>query len=89
MLICANQQFVSLQKQISMLQVIKGTYENGKIILGEDPPVKTTTQVLITFLTEENNNDSKNKRKAPGSLKGMVDIPKDFNEPLEDLKDYM
>ena len=72
-----------------MLQVIKGTFENGKIILDEEPPVKTTTQVLITFLTEENNSLLNNKRKAPGSLRGLVDIPEDFNSPLEDLKDYM
>lgn len=72
-----------------MLQVIKGIYENGKIILKEEPPVKTATQVLITFLTEENDNGLESKRKAPGSLKGLVDIPDDFNEPLEDLKDYM
>lgn len=72
-----------------MLSVIKGTYDNGKIILEEPSPVKTTTPVLITFLIGESNNSFETKRNAPGSLKGMVDIPDDFNEPLEDLKDYM
>ena len=70
-----------------MLTTIKGVYDHGKIVLAEEPPVKTKTDVMVTFLTNENT-DFK-KRGVPGSLKGLVNIPNDFNEPLEDLKDYM
>ncbi len=70
-----------------MLTAIKGYYDNGKIVLMEDAPVKTKTDVIITFLADVNS-DTKRKR-IPGGLKGKVSIPDDFDEPLDDLKDYM
>ncbi len=71
-----------------MLITIKGFYDHGKIILSEEPLVKTKTDVMVTFLTSENGINEK-KRGAPGSLKGLVDIPENFNNPLDDFKDYM
>jgi hypothetical protein len=44
--------------------------------------------VIITFLTEDIKNSGIQKR-VPGGLKGKVAIPDDFNDPLDDLKDYM
>lgn len=70
-----------------MLTAIKGYFENGQIIMEERPPVDSKTDVIITFLTEEKASNI-NKR-IPGGLKGKVDTPDDFNEPLNDLKDYM
>jgi hypothetical protein len=70
-----------------MLTAIKGYYDNGKIIMKEDAPVHSKTDVIITFLTEDNENNS--GKRIPGGLKGRVSIPDDFNEPLDDLKDYM
>lgn len=70
-----------------MLTTIKGIYNNGNITLAEAPPVQTTTQVIVTFLTEDEN--SSVKTRTPGGLKGKVTIPEVFNEPLEDLKEYM
>ena len=71
-----------------MFTTIKGVYDHGKVTLTEDPPVKTKSDVMVTFLNVENF-DVEKKRGNPGSLKGLVDIPDDFDEPLEDLKDYM
>lgn len=70
-----------------MLTAIKGYYEKGKIVMKEVPPVQSKTDVIITFLTEDNERTA-NKR-IPGGLKGKVSLPDDFNEPLDDLKDYM
>ncbi len=70
-----------------MLQVVKGVYENGQIILEEKPEVKPHTKVLVTFLEDETEN--KNKTRIPGGLKGLVSIPDNFNEPLDDLNEYM
>ena len=67
-----------------MLAAIKGYYEKGKIILKEDAPVKSKTDVIVTFLTEE----ATAGKRIPGGLKGKVSLPDDFNEPLDDLKDY-
>ncbi|MES2108502.1 MAG: DUF2281 domain-containing protein [Bacteroidota bacterium] len=69
-----------------MLTAIKGYYQEGKIIMEEDAPVTSKTDVIITFLTEESN---KLGKRLPGGLKGKVSLPDDFNEPLDDLKDYM
>lgn len=69
-----------------MLTTIKGYYDHGQIILQETPPVETKTEVMVTFLTEDVK--AKVKRKL-GGLEGKVNLPDDFNEPLDDLKDYM
>lgn len=70
-----------------MLTTIKGTYYNGQITLDELPSTKTKSKVVVTFL-EEIKSSSFQKRRL-GSLKGKVGIPDNFNDPLEDLKDYM
>ncbi len=69
-----------------MLTTIKGYYDKGQIFLKEEAPVKSKTEVIITFLEE---NPEVVSNRVPGSLQGKVNIPADFNEPLDDLKDYM
>ena len=69
-----------------MLPTIKGIYTNGQIILEEIPPVKNKSKVVVTFLEEIEPTPQKRKL---GSLKGKIGIPDNFNEPLDDLKDYM
>jgi len=71
-----------------MLTTIKGYYDHGQIILQETPPVESKTEVMVTFLTEEPTLKHQPKRKL-GGLEGKVNLPDDFNEPLDDLKDYM
>ncbi len=53
----------------------------------EKAPVQSKTDVIITFLTEEDKQTA--GKRIPGGLKGKVSLPDDFNEPLDDLKDYM
>ena len=74
-----------------MYTAIKGVYENGQIRLMEDPPPIKNSEVIITFLndTEERQPQQNNKGVRLGSLQGKFSIPDNFNEPLEDLKDYM
>lgn len=45
-----------------MLTTIKGIYNQGKIILNEEPPVQTTTEVMVTFLTDKKPENLQNKR---------------------------
>lgn len=71
-----------------MLTTIMGYYDNGHIVLVEQPPVHTKTEVIVTFLTEEKRPDKPKERKL-GLLKGKIFVSDDFDEPLEDLKDYM
>ena len=70
-----------------MLTTIMGIYDNGKIILDEIPPVKNKSKIAVTFL-EEIPQTSIRKRRL-GSLKGKIGIPDNFNEPLDDLNEYM
>ncbi len=69
-----------------MLTTIEATYENGQIIWNEQPPIQEKRKVLVTFLDEAD--DAPKKRQA-GSLKGKIHVPDDFNDPLDDLKEYM
>ena len=74
-----------------MYTAIKGIYENGKIILTEEPPVKSKAEVMITFLTNQDNPIKKEtpKKITLGLLEGKIKLPNDFNDPLDDLKEYM
>ncbi|OFY65754.1 MAG: hypothetical protein A3H98_10420 [Bacteroidetes bacterium RIFCSPLOWO2_02_FULL_36_8] len=73
-----------------MLTTIKGIYNHGQIILTEQPPVKTKTVVMITFLPAKRSKTSQGKQKIIlGLLEGKIKLSDDFNKPLDDLKEYM
>ena len=72
-----------------MLTTIKGIYDNGQIVLDEVPPTKNRSKVVVTFLEEIESSSSPAKKRPFGSLKGKIGIPDNFNEPLDDLKEYM
>lgn len=72
-----------------MLTAIQGTYDHGQIILDETPPVQKRTKVIVTFLNEKpTTNQDLAKKRQGGSMKGEVWMADDFNEPLDDLKEY-
>jgi len=84
-----NQEFTIFEKnKRKMLTTIEGIYENGRVIFDEIPPIKNRTKIFVTFLENETN-PVKLKKRPFGTLKGTITVPGDFNEPLEDLKDYM
>ncbi|MDQ6756847.1 MAG: DUF2281 domain-containing protein [Bacteroidota bacterium] len=72
-----------------MLTAIKGTYKNGHVILEEPAPTDKTVPVLVTFLEKEVQHLNLKLNRIIGSLEGKISIPDDFNEPLDDLKEYM
>ncbi len=73
-----------------MLSAIKGTYQNGQVILEEPAPTNKKVPVLVTFLEKEEQQHLNIKpERIIGSLAGKISIPDDFNEPLDDLKEYM
>lgn len=78
-----------------MYKAIKGIYENGELTLLEPAPDVEKSEVLVTFLNDTKNKH-KGKKRIPGSLQKLgklegktYSIPDDFNEPIEELKDYM
>jgi hypothetical protein len=71
-----------------MLTTIKGIYDNGQIILEEAAPTNEKVEVLVTFSEKVVKKELSDR--AFGSGKGMVTyMAEDFNDPLDDLKDYM
>ena len=69
-----------------MLTTVEGIYENGQIIWSEPPPATKRAKVLVTF-TEEIREDAPKLRQF-GTMKGEIWMAEDFNEPLDDLKEY-
>jgi len=49
--------------------------------------LKIKQKLLLRFLIWKQ--EGGKKMRNPGGLKGMVTIPDDFNDPLDDLKEYM
>jgi hypothetical protein len=71
-----------------MLTVIEGTYENGQVILDHKPKVSAKTKVMVIF-EEVVLSDEIPAKRPFGISKGAVRLSPDFDEPLDDLKDYM
>ena len=73
-----------------MYTAINGIYENGNFVLQETPPTNKKTKVVIMFMEELDSPKPSKKGVKLGSLAGQgYSISDDFNEPLEDLKDYI
>jgi hypothetical protein len=73
---------------------INGIFENGQVILEEAPPTTQKTRVVVMFMNEDVSH--KSAKRTPGSLKRLGELmgkkfslPENFNEPLDDLKEYM
>ena len=83
------------------MYAIKAVYDGTNIMPLEPIPVKEKYNVVITFTEPTKNNastpsfedktthENNNRRTAFGYLKGKIDVPDDFNEPLDDFKEYM
>ncbi len=44
---------------------------------------------FVAFLSQKSQKEQKPKKRKFGSAKGMVKMSPDFDEPLEDFKEYM
>jgi hypothetical protein len=71
-----------------MLTAIAGTYTNGQVVLEQLPKIKKQAKVLVIF-EEEIEIPITLKKRIFGISKGMIEISSDFDEPLDDLKEYM
>ncbi len=74
-----------------MLTAVRATYDKGQIIWHEQPPTREKTEIVVTFLDGESETipTRRNNVIRLGSLVGKISLGDDFNDPLEDLKDYM
>jgi Protein of unknown function (DUF2281) len=69
--------------------MISGFYENGQIILDELPKTNKKVQVFVSFAEPLEIKESVKKKRQFGISRGNIIMADDFNDPLEDLKDYM
>jgi hypothetical protein len=69
-----------------MEAIVKGIYEHGKVTLIGPPPVQSRTEVIVTFPERA---PKQLKKRQAGVLSGMSQMSEDFNDPLDELKDYM
>ncbi|GAB2596180.1 hypothetical protein [Spirosoma areae] len=76
-----------------MLATVTGTYKNGQIILDEELPVKSDNAKVIVTLVDEISEAQEKPKRTSGLLKGAFVgdywFSKEFNDPIDDLKDYM
>ena len=71
-----------------MLTAISGTFTNGQVVLERMPKFKKQTKVLVIF-EEEVEKSTEPKKRTFGISRGNIQLSPDFNEPLDDLKEYM
>ncbi len=66
-----------------MIQTIKGYYDNGIVVLEEQPKVKDKAPVFVMFIDDETENKIQKKGGVKiGGFEGLVKVPDDFNEPF-------
>ena len=75
-----------------MSVTIKGIFENGQVKLIEPAPTEEKVPVTVTFPDEENIVSEKPLKKNEikfGSLAGKISVPENFDDELDELKEYM
>ena len=77
-----------------MYTAVKGIYENGVLKFTETPPSVEKSEVVILFMDEQKEGEFLDKKPKTGLVLGSLaekgfKLPDDFNDPIDDLKDYM
>jgi predicted DNA-binding antitoxin AbrB/MazE fold protein len=71
-----------------MARIVKAVYEGGGVLkLLEDPGLAEHQSVTIE-IREPQEAAAKQGRRTFGSAKGLISIADDFDEPLEDFREY-
>lgn len=70
-----------------MYTAIKGIYENGVLTFTETPPPVKKSQVVVLFMDENQQSQTRDKQPRKGVILGSLadkgySIPDDFNDPL-------
>jgi hypothetical protein len=50
--------------------------------------LKKEADDFVDFLTSKMENNKKSENRKAGLAKGLIEMKEDFDEPLEDFKDY-
>ena len=79
------------------MTAIKAIYDGVSFVPKQPIPVKGKHEVVITFIEPINEaenmsyllNPDTTKTPILGRLNGLIEIPPDFDEPLDEMKEYM
>jgi hypothetical protein len=72
-----------------MKTAVFGTYQNGQVTLDEALPITTKRAKVIVTVVEELGNELIVPTRKLGLLKGQIYTEDGFNDPIDNLKDYM
>lgn len=74
-------------RENTMTKTYEGIFENGYVVFKEAPEIPKNSKVKVIF--EEKDVKKPAEKRKLGTMKGNFKISDDFDEPLEELKDYM
>ena len=72
-----------------MTTAVFGTYQNGQVTLDEALPIATKKAKVIVTVVEEIGGEIPIPTRKLGLLKGQIFTEDGFNDPIDDLKEYM
>ena len=64
-------------------------YDSHRIDIPNNVNIKPNQNIRVMVLIDDVPKLEVKKKRQLGILKGKISIPDDFNEPLDDLKEYM
>lgn len=74
-------------RENKMTKTYEGIFENSYVVFKEVPEIPKNAKVKVIF--EEKGEGTVPKKRKLGTMKGNFKMSDDFDEPLEELKDYM
>lgn len=73
-----------------MTRVLEALYEDGVFKPLEDPGLNDHVRVVLEIKDKPEEPQTERPRKRVfGSAKGLIRMAEDFDEPLEDFREYM
>ena len=71
------------------MQACEAYYQNGRVIPVGNPQIPEGCRLIITFLDETAMPSKTSRESFFGCMKGKIWMSDDFDEPLEEMKEYM
>jgi predicted DNA-binding antitoxin AbrB/MazE fold protein len=74
---------------MAMARTLAAIFEDGVLKPLEDPGLFEHEVVDVEITRKSRGEATPRRQRTFGSAKGLIKIADDFDEPLEDLRDYM
>jgi len=72
-----------------MSRTLAAIFEDGVLKPLEDPGLVEHELVEVEITRKPQEEAAPRRQRVPGSAKGLIKMADDFDEPLEDFRDYM